>query len=102
EDREDVVPAIPEEEEVVPTQLELLDIGPIGVGPMPPGSIPVAPSRIPVERLGEVEPRIPSGDVSPIPGVLTTLCAMPASQLKRIAAAAMNNRRIQASSMEPP
>jgi hypothetical protein len=87
-------PVIPIEDEVPPTQLELLDIGPIGVGPMPPGSIAVAPSGIPVGEAGEVEPGIPSGDVSPMLGVFVRLCVRPASQLKRTTAAAMNNRCI--------
>jgi hypothetical protein len=67
------LPAIPVEDEMLPTQLELLDIGPIGVGPMPPGSIAVAPSGIPAGEAGEVEPRTPSGDVSPILGVFVRL-----------------------------
>jgi hypothetical protein len=87
-------PAIPEDE-VVPMQLELLDIGPMGVGPMPPGSISVAPSGIPVGEPEEVEPGIPSGDVSPMPGVVVTLCVRPASELQRSTTAAMNNRRIK-------
>jgi hypothetical protein len=86
-------PVIPVEDEVLATQVVLLDIGPIGVGPMPPGSISVAPNGIPVGEP-EVEPGIPSGDVSPMPGVLVTLCVRPASQLKRTTAAAMINRRI--------
>jgi hypothetical protein len=94
-------PAIPMEDEVLPTQLELLDIGPIGVGPMPPGSIAVAPSGIPVGEP-EMEPGIPSGDVSPMPGVFVMLCVRPASQLKRTMTAAMNNRRIKTSSGLPP
>jgi hypothetical protein len=88
-------PATPVEEEVVPMQLELLDIGPMGVGPMPPGSISVAPSGIPVGEPDEVEPGIPSGDVSPMPGVVVTLCVRPASELQRSTTAAMNNRRIK-------
>jgi hypothetical protein len=87
--------AIPIEEEVVPMQLELLDIGPMGVGPVPPGSISVAPSGIPVGEPDEVEPGIPSGDVSPMPDVLVTLCVRPASELQRSTTAAMNNRRIK-------
>ena len=87
-------PAIPVEDEVPPTQLELLDVGPIGVGPIPPGSIVVAPSGIPVGEPDEVEPGIPSGDVSPMPGVVVRLCVRPASQLKRSTTATMNNRRI--------
>jgi hypothetical protein len=90
---DEVVP-IPVEDEVLPTQPELLDIGPIGVGPMPPGSIEVAPSGIPVGEGDDVEPRVPSGDVAPSPGVVMTLCAKPGSQPKRIAVATMNNRRI--------
>jgi hypothetical protein len=94
EEEEEVLPAVPEEDVVVPMQLELLDIGPIGVGPMPPGSIAVAPSGIPVEKLDpcEVVPGIPSGDVIPMLGVV--VCARPALQLQRIATAAMNIRRI--------
>jgi hypothetical protein len=94
EEEEEVLPAVPEEDVVVPMQLELLDIGPIGVGPMPPGSIAVAPSGIPVEKLDpcEVVPGMPSGDVIPMLGVV--VCARPASQLQRIATAAMNIRRI--------
>jgi hypothetical protein len=88
-------PAIPVDEEVVPTQLELLDTGPMGVGPMPPGSISVAPSGIPVGEPDEVEPGIPSGDVSPMPGVVVTLCVRPASELQSSTTAAMNNRRIK-------
>jgi hypothetical protein len=88
-------PAIPMEEEVVPMQLELLDIGPMGVGPIPPGSISVAPSGIPVGEPDAVEPGIPSGDVSPMPGVFVTLCVRPASELQRNTTAAMNNRRIK-------
>jgi hypothetical protein len=94
-------PAIPVEEEVVPTQLELLDIGPIGVGPMPPGSISVAPRGIPVGEPEEVDPGIPSGDVSPIPGVVAKLCVNPAPELQRSTTAAMNNRRIKTSSGQP-
>jgi hypothetical protein len=91
-------PAIPVEEEVVPMQLGLLDIGPMGVGPMPPESISVAPSGIPVGEP-EVEPGIPSGDVSPMPGVFVTLCVRPASQLQKSTTATMkNNRRIKLSS----
>jgi len=99
-DEDEVVP-IPVEDEVLPTQPELLDIGPIGVGPMPPGSIEVAPSGIPVGEGDGVEPRVPSGDVAPSPGVVMTLCARPASQLKKSMTAAMNNRRIKTSSGLP-
>jgi hypothetical protein len=100
-----IPPAIPDEDESIPAQLELLnvlevlklleplDVGPIGIGPKPPGLISVAPSGIPVAVL-EVEPRMPSGDVPPIPGVVMRLCAKPTWQLKRIAVAAMNNRLI--------
>jgi hypothetical protein len=95
------LPAIPEEEEVVPMQLVLPNIGPMGVGPKPPGSIPVAPSGIPVGEP-EMEPGIPSGDVSPILGIFVMLCVRPASQLKRTTTAAMNNRRIKTSSGLPP
>jgi hypothetical protein len=94
-------PAIPIEEEVVPMQLELLDIGPMGVGPMPPGSISVAPSGIPVGEPDAVEPGIPSGDVSPMLGVFVMLCVRPASELHRSTTAAMNNRRIKTSSGLP-
>jgi hypothetical protein len=93
-------PAIPVEDEVL-TQVVVLDVGPIGAGPMPPGSIAIAPSGIPVERPGDVEPGMPSGDVAPSPGVVMTLCARPASQLKRSTTAAMNNRRIKTSSGLP-
>ena len=94
-------PAIPVEEEVVPMQLEVLDSGPIGVGPMPPGLISVALSGIPVGEPDAVEPGIPSGDVSPMPGVVVMLCVRPASQLQRSTPAAINNRRIKTSSNQP-
>jgi hypothetical protein len=91
-------PATPDEDGENPAQPKLLELleplGPIGIGPRPPGSIEVAPSGIPVWRGEDVEPRVPSGEVAPIPGVVVTLCAKPTSQLKRIAVAAMNNRLI--------
>jgi hypothetical protein len=96
----DAAPPVTPEEEVVAMQPELLDVGPIGVGPKPPGLISVAPSGIPVGRPDEVVPGMPSGDVSPMLGM--AVCAKPASQLKRTATAAMNNRRIQTSSVVPP
>jgi hypothetical protein len=93
-------PAIPVEDEAL-TQVVLLDMGPIGVGPIPPGSISVAPNGIPVGEPDEVEPGIPSGDVSPIPGVVVTVCARAASELQRSTTAAIHNRRIKSSSGLP-
>jgi hypothetical protein len=93
---EDVEEVDMEEEdiEVVPTQFVLFDIGPIGVGPTPPGSISVAPSGIPVGRLDAVEPGIPSGDVNPMLGVVVMLWAAPASHPNTRTTAAMINRRM--------
>jgi hypothetical protein len=67
----------------------------IGAGLKPPGSISVEPSGIPValfDPAGVLEPRIPSGDVAPmpelviVPAPLIALCAWAAPQPNRIAA----------------
>jgi hypothetical protein len=91
---EAALPIIPVEDELVPRQLAVGVVGPNGAGPTPPGLISVAPNGMPVGRVGEVAPAMPSGEVIPIPGIAIPLCARPASHPKRIRAAAMNNRRI--------
>jgi hypothetical protein len=46
----------------------------LGAGLKPPGSTSVAPSGRPVP-LAPVAPSVPSGDVTPIPGMLVEVCA---------------------------
>jgi hypothetical protein len=97
-------PAIPDEDEEPAAQPRLLELiepvelleppGPVGSGLRPPDSTEVAPSGIPVWRGDDMEPGMPSGDVTPRPGELITLCARLISQVKRITAPAISNRRI--------
>jgi hypothetical protein len=89
--------AIPGNDEPVPMQFEPLPVAPIGAGLRPPGSSSVAPKGIPVGELGELEPRVPNGDVVPIAGMPGRLCARLGPQLTRIATATTANRRIETS-----
>jgi len=55
-------------------QAEALFIVLLGTGLIPPGSISVAPSGMPVP-VAPLEPGMPSGEVAPMPGVLIAVCA---------------------------
>jgi hypothetical protein len=89
--------APPEKDVPVPMQLELLAVEPSGIGLMPPGLISVAPNGIPVEDPGEVDPGMPNGDVAPIAGVFSVLCAYPIPQLNDIAIRTSGRRAIETS-----
>jgi hypothetical protein len=93
--------SIPEEDMPVVKQLEPLTEEPTGAGLKPPGSISVAPSGIPVGKLEEVEPGMPSGDVTPRPGVPIVLWASAGALLNKSTAASTNNRRIDTSCRSP-
>jgi hypothetical protein len=89
--------AVPNEAVLIVLQFEPMAAEPSGTGLNPPGSISVAPSGIPAGLPGDVEPRVPSGDVAPIPGVPIVLWASAAAPLNRVATATNNNRRIDTS-----
>jgi hypothetical protein len=59
----------------------------------PPGSISVAPSGKPVPA-DELEPSKPSGDVTPIPGMVVALWACAAQEPSRIMIVTKHARRI--------
>jgi len=73
-------------------QTEALFMVLLGAGLKPPGSISVAPSGIPVPLA--VEPRTPSGEVAPIPGMAVVLCACVRPQLNHMVISTTNGRRI--------
>jgi hypothetical protein len=62
-------------------------------GLKPPGSISVAPSGTPVP-VAALEPRIPSGDVAPMPGRVVALWAAAAPQPSKIMTVTTHARRI--------
>jgi hypothetical protein len=74
-------PESPEYEDALVVQFEA------AAGLKPPGSSSVAPSGIPAglfDPLGALEPKMPSGDVAPMLGLVTVLCACAAAQPSRI------------------
>jgi hypothetical protein len=97
-----VEPDVVEVAELVPEMPLVVDVlprieGSVGThdvaGLKPPGSISVAPSGTPVP-VAALEPRIPSGDVTPMPGRVVALWAAAAPQPSRIITVTTHARRI--------